>query len=317
MKRFVIASFLTLCLVQAGAVRVLPQDRAPGFASLSVVVEPEKAEFILGEPLTLKVRLTNPTESEIAAPSDLDPAYGMLQVYVSRNGGEFKRYLGPGWGMKEPSSGAARISSDTPFDHDITLLFHNKIGGRDDLLEDSVPINEAGVYQIRVELYDSAFRQRIVAPVVDVQVFSPAGEAEQAIWQAVKANEDLAYFMQTGDVRRTQGVAEKAEQLVGKYPDNIQEKHLAFALGQYYLRQDKVERAIGRFKEAATSEAASSLRAQALLKLAESYVKKGEMKEALKISEAASSEYTERGMRQEFDALSSKIRQAGESQPIR
>jgi tetratricopeptide (TPR) repeat protein len=200
---------------------------------------------------------------------------------------------------------------------EITVLFNNTIDGRDDLLEDSIPINEAGAYQIRVELYDANFNRKISAPVIGIPVGYPMGEAEQAAWQTVKDDKDLAYFTQTGDGQRANGVVEKAEQLVKRYPNNNQERQLALALGKHYLERDNVGAAIGYLKDAAASDTGSLMRARALAELTESYLQNGDVDEALKISEAAGSEYPDKDNQQEFDRLNLKIRQARESKQLK
>jgi tetratricopeptide (TPR) repeat protein len=159
----------------------------------------------------------------------------------------------------------------------------------------------------------SKYRQKIVAPVVTVEVGVPRGIGELAVWEAINGDSTLAYFLQTGDAQHGDRVVMKAEQLVRWYPDNGQEKHLALALGKHYLGQDKVETAIGYFKEAADSAGASSLRASALLELTQSYIKKGDLEEALRISDAADSEYNGREIQAEFESLGSKIRQVGKT----
>ncbi len=314
MRKLVAASLMTFCLLQVGAAAALAQGRAQGFTSLSLFAEPEKDALTPGQPVTIKVRLTNLTDSVITARRDLDPAYGAMQVYVSRNGGEFKRYLGPGWGTKDPPAGSSEpIAPGDSVTREITLLFHNAVRGRDDLLESSLPLDEVGSYVIRVELYDEAFGRRIVAPAFGVQAWFPQEEAGQAIWEALKDDAKLAYFMQTGDARQSATVVRKAEELVERYPDNSQEKHLALALGRHYLAEDKVEAAIEHLKEAAKAEPASALRAQALLELTKSHVKKGDVNEALKISDAAGDEINDGEVRQELQRLGSKLRQGGKS----
>jgi tetratricopeptide (TPR) repeat protein len=316
MRKF-IATLLTLWLMQICMVTVYPQEGRPGFVSLRLSVESEKPWITLGDPLTLKVRLTNPTQRNIATWPVLDPEHGAIQVYISRNGGEFKRYGGPGWGTKEQSIGVAQISPGESMSCEITILFNNTVEGRDDLLEDSIPINEAGAYQIRVELYDTDFNRKITTQVADIPVGFPMGEAEQAAWQTVKDDKDLAYFTQTGDGQRAKGVVEKAEQLVQRYPNNNQERQLALALGKHYLKRDNVEAAIGYLKEAATSDPGSLMRARALSELTKSYIQNGDLDEALKISEAASDEYADKDNQQEFNRLNLKIRQARESDQLR
>jgi tetratricopeptide (TPR) repeat protein len=311
MRKFIVTSFFALWLAHAGAVSALSQETQPGFSSLSLSAEPEKAGAAPGQPLCIKLRLTNPTQSEVATLRNLDPAYGRIQVYVSRDGGEFKRYLGPGWGAKDLSAGNdARLLPGESVSGEITLLFHNAIRGREDLLDSSVPAGEAGVYQIRVELYDGLFRQVIAAPETKVEVAFPRGYNEQSTSQAVKDDKGLAYFMQTGDARQSESVVAKAEQLVQDYPDTDQTKHFALALGKYYLAQGQVETASAYLKEAAASEPASVLRGLALLELMKSYIGKGEVSEALKLCDDALGEYDGGGVREEFERLGAKVRQA-------
>jgi tetratricopeptide (TPR) repeat protein len=314
MRKFCAALLMTFCLLQVGVTVTLAQVPEPGFTSLSLLAESEKDAFTSGVPITIKVRLANLTQTEIAAQRDLNPAYGTLQVYVSHNGGEFKRYLGPGWGTKDPPAVSPDLIPPGYYvSREITLLFNNEVSGRVDLLASSLPFNEAGSYAIRVELYDETFGQRIVAPTIGLQIRFPQEEAGQAIWEAVKANSKLAYFMQTGDARQADSVIKKAEQLVAGHPDNVYEKHLALALGRHYLKEDQIETSIVHLKEAATAEPASPLRAQALLELTNSYVRKGDIEEAIRISDAAGDEFDEGEVRYEFQRLSSKFRRLGKS----
>jgi tetratricopeptide (TPR) repeat protein len=314
MSKFFITLLLPLCLLQAVTPAARAQRPAPGFTSLSLFAEPEKAEVTVGEPLIVKLRVTNLNESDIDARAVLDPAYGALQLYVSRNGGDFKRYLGPGWGTKDRMGGLSGvIKPGTDVYGEVSLLYHNALPGRSDLLESSVPLGETGSYVIRVELYDETFERKIVAPAFAVQVGFPQEEAGQAVWEAVKSDKDLAYFMQTGDARQSGAVVQKAERLVEHYADGRYEKHLSLALGRYYLAKDKVETAIGYLKGAAAAEPASSVRALALLELTRSYVSKGEVDEALKISDGASDEFNEGEVRQELERLRSTLRPAGKS----
>lgn len=312
MRKLVALSLLALCLSLAGSPDARAQRRVSGFTSLKLFAESEKSAYALGEPLTVRVRLANLSDTAVAARPDLDPAYGAIQVHVSRNGGEFKRYLGPGWGTKDRPAGApVSLSPGDVVRCDVTLMFHNAVPGRDDLLDSAVPVDEAGSYLIRVELYDDVFDRRIRAPVVSVEVGYPQGEAGPAVWQAVQEDDGLAYFMQTGDARCAEGVVKTAEQLVQRFPGDKLDKHLALALGRHHLGQERAGAAVGYLKEAAAAaEPGSSLRARALLELTKSYATTGDVEEALKISDAAAEEFDDGEVRQEFQRLGSKLRRA-------
>lgn len=311
MRKYVVASILTLCLLATVAATASAQESTPGFDTLSLSVEAEKARPALGELMTLKIRLTNPTESDVPALRDLDPAYGTVHVYVSHNGGEFKRYLGPGWGTKDPPLVTEQIAPGESVSRGVTLLFHNNISGREDLLGSHVPVDEAGSYQLRVELYDADFRRKIAAPVVDVQVGFPTSHAGESVWQAVRADKKLAYFAQTGDGQLDGRVVAAAEELSRLFPDDEQGRHLALAVGEYHLAQGDAEAAVGYLKQAAGSEPASSLRARALSSLAKTHLEKGDVESALEVSESAATEYGESDAGKEFERLSSAARQRG------
>lgn len=314
MRRFIKKSLLVLLLVQAGIVNVVAQarDSEGSFASLVFAAEPEKSVFTVGEPLRIRLQLQNPTDSDITISRDLDPAYGAIQVYISRNGDEFKRYLGPGWGTKDRlADETSRISPGEVLQVEVSVLFHNAIDGRDDLFDSALPINGVGTYRIRVELYDDSFRRRLRAPTTNVEVgFSPAS-AEYALGQAVVEDKEgaLAFFIQTGDSPKAE-VIEQTEQLIQRFFDNDQEKRMALALGSYYLRRDNVETAIRFLSEAAKAEYSPALRERALLELTKSHIKRGDFDGALKISNAVDGQFSESEVKREFEQISSKVREA-------
>lgn len=55
------------------------------------------------------------------------------------------------------------------------------------------------------------------------------------------------------------------------------------------------------------------MRGQALLELTKSYARRGDIEEALKISDGAGDEFGDAEVGQEFQRLSSKLRKAGKS----
>ena len=310
MRRTVLACLFTLLVLSMNGRTIVSQNRLPEFDSLKLKVVPEKTSILLGEPLVLKVKLANPTLSSIATHRTIDPGYGTIQVYFSRPGGELRRYLGPSWGTGEQAPAVTQLAPSESVYGELTVLFNTTIPGRDDLHGEPTPINEPGTYQVVVEFYDVRFQHKIVAPRFEVQVSSPTGKAEQAYWQEVQADPNLAYFLQTGSLRRGQNVVKKVEQLMSEHPGAVHQKHAALALGKYYLKNVDPIRAIDYLKEAAESAPKSYLRAQALVALAKSYAQLGQFDEALRISDAAVEEFTLTGAQQNFIQLGTKLRKA-------
>src|SRR5258707_271144 len=133
MRKVTFVCFVSLGIMLIGLTSGRSQANAQGFASLKLEVSPEKARFVLGEPLTLKITLTNPTQSEITAYRTLDAEYGNIQVYLALPGDTFKEYLGPHWGVSERRPKAGPIAPGESVYGEITLLFHNLIPGQEDL----------------------------------------------------------------------------------------------------------------------------------------------------------------------------------------
>ena len=306
MSRTSQTSFTGLVMILIGLLGTSSHGRAQDFASLKLTVAPEKGQFVLGEPVTLKVQVMNLTSSAIGAHRSLDPETEMIQVYIAPPGETFRRYLAPRWGVVERRPRAAQISPGESLSSEMTLFFNQVIPGAQDFLQSSLPFGVAGAYRIRVEFHDIGFQQKITASIIQVAVTRPAG-AEFAIWAAIQADPELAYFLQTGDSRKGPPSQQKAEQLVNQHAEAVQAKHLALALGKYYLRRDDAQAAIKHLQKASEAPGKSFLRAQALLELTKSYAISKNLDEAQKLCDLVTKEYAQTAMQQKFSRTCAEI----------
>lgn len=315
MRKVINTLAFILCLLNLYGLTVHAQEKASSFADLQLTVVPEQAEVMLGEPLVLQLQLNNTTASLVASQS-LDPLFGGIQVYLSHAGGKFKRYLGPDWGVREGRPVAVQLEPDQVVSSDITVLFNRSLPGRDDVLAPATPIDEVGVWQILVKLYDINYKRYIVSSVIEIHVTSPTGEGEQAIWQAQQADPDISYFIQTGDAGSHKGVVKKVAKLLEQYPDNVHHRLLARAMGQYYLGRGNASTATIYFKVAAESSSGSFLRAQSLLGLVQSYMQMGSIEEANILNAAAGIEFIQSSAHRQFDLLGEKLRTVREARSV-
>ncbi|MBI4384231.1 MAG: hypothetical protein HY579_09390 [Nitrospinae bacterium] len=296
-------------IVWAGVLGTPLQGLAQGFATLKLEAAPEKDTLVPGEPLTLKLRLINPTQSPVMAHRSIDPGYGTIEVYLAAPGSGFKRYLGPGWGKHENRPQKASIAPGDAVYKEITLLFHNVLPGREDVLPSVLPLDKPGPYRVRVDFYNIGFDEKISSPDVLVRVVEPAGP-DAAVWKEVLSDPEMAYFLQQGDARKGPAVAEKAERLIMQYPGSIHAKYLALALGRHYLRVNDASKAMTFLKQASGSPPKSFLRIQALMDMARGHILlREELDEAKKLCDGAASEFAESGLQRAFSELCGMVRQ--------
>jgi hypothetical protein len=162
------------------------------FTSLVLKVEADKSEIRLGELLNLELELKNPTSTSVGS-VHFDPSYGTLAVLVSRNGGSFQRYFAPGWGTKQNVSGPNEVAAGSTVYRSLEILFNHSVPGREDLLDAEIAIDQPGTYQFKVTLTDDESRQKIAAPIIQINVVFPTTSSEQGIWQEIRNNSELGY----------------------------------------------------------------------------------------------------------------------------
>lgn len=201
---------LTTVLLLAGLVYLGLQFRADArsesdFAILTVT--PEHSEYTLGEVITLSFKIKSGSEKpiEIEKPSVLT---GNLEVYISADGANYKKYHGPNWGMLDTKVRATELAAGGEVQAQATIM-HNLYFPTDHLnasraeairserIDSEYAISAAGSYWLKA-VYTHG-KLILESEPVAIEVLEPSG-IEAVIWNRIKSNGAYAYFLQTGSI---------------------------------------------------------------------------------------------------------------------
>jgi hypothetical protein len=199
---------------------------------LHLTVSVKENEVVAGVPVVLNAQLSvaGETNAEIAA---ISPGAGNVIVYVENlDAGTRAQYLGFQWGIDERAPARIVVTNESPMGSEISLLFHNVIAGREDLLPDALPLRP-GRYRITVQYI--AIEPPVIA-AVDVSVRRPSTEGEVAYWAAMQEEPELAKALQAGNFRRTPSVLPVAEALIRRFPESAHSRWNERAISAHYDR---------------------------------------------------------------------------------
>ena len=101
MKRKMIRSLLAVALVSSTAGPVLGAPLEHGAGGLALTLQCSKPSYALGELVSLNIKVSNQTGQTVFLSTATDVWTGAVRVFIASEGGDFKEYLGPGWGLKD------------------------------------------------------------------------------------------------------------------------------------------------------------------------------------------------------------------------
>jgi hypothetical protein len=216
------ACLLTLVTVCAAA--ALAQSTA---AQLRLSLVSPKRQYVLGEPVKLQVTLVNTSAAPLELLGLLAPRFGSLILGISDDNKTFKSYSGPGWGVADTYAKPTQLQAGQQIGQEFTVLWNHPIPGARDYLAGDFAFPEAITYWLRVQLSD----QVPVGPsnIVQISVGNPTGD-DAAIWETMKADPKIAYYMQTPRTDIEPSYKSQLEALRNKYPNSSYAPYLREAL---------------------------------------------------------------------------------------
>ena len=191
---------------------------------LTLEVRAAKERYVLGESVALTFRLLNRSSSSVTLDSAPDVQNGRLDVLIAFEGGDFKSYLGPDWGLRDAVSREPfRLAPGQSFETQASILFHhvmpvghlsplyaNQI--RQEQILDEYALSAGGTYRIKAALSGTRDRNQLESPPLTLSVDEPYG-ADLEVWNVLKTDGDFGYFLQTGSPRKPRAAA-KTEHIV-------------------------------------------------------------------------------------------------------
>jgi len=186
-------------------------------ARLELSLIAPKGEFALGEPVSLRVRLTNTGDEPIQVPRNLEPEFGALTYHIA---GPVTKQFSP-WAIKEPTEPFTTLKSSETIDQEVDLFY----GGN------GWTFREPGVYEITARYAEAA-----ISSPLSITVRKPADETEHDAATRLLASDQAGRFLLfRGGEHLHEGIA-VLEAVAQNAPQSPQAAYANVALGISQLR---------------------------------------------------------------------------------
>lgn len=187
-----------------------------GSKSLELTIRAEKESFLPGEVVFLTLTVTNKGQEAIAVFDDLIPAHGYTKFLISNTSGEFKEYRHSKWGTRDAKVAPVSLKPNEKFSRPASILWNSQrkfdASVSPEIVkaetENKIPHDyafpEPGIYYVKA-VYSSYIvgnkqdrRIELVSDPIRIIIDEPVGE-DLVVWNAVKDNGGVAYFLQEGN----------------------------------------------------------------------------------------------------------------------
>lgn len=201
------ASFTTVVLTSSKNHGVV--FSAENLPNLSMEITSPKQTYSLGEAVPLRISVTNTAKEPFQATNGFNVAQGYLTVWLAGQDGTFREYLGPSWGTKNVTPKPWLLATDAPSYTQATLLWNHKpnttqlnaVTASRTMVErvaTDYAFFEPGIYFIKaVWQPNRAMATSVESSTYQVVIEEPTGD-DLAVWQEIKQNGQLGYFLQEG-----------------------------------------------------------------------------------------------------------------------
>jgi len=224
---------------------------------LSVEVHPSSKDYVLGELVKLRIRITNRSEQAIALSQEPSVDAGDIRVLVAAGDG-FRKYVGPQWGIRDVVGATAiELAPREYVETQATLLYHHRIETKHlstsyaqqitrDYIDSDYAFTTPGTYRIKVVFSGGESLGSVESEPVSISVREPKGSALK-VWNALKRDARLGYFLQAGgpngDPRspKSRELAETLNALATTYPEIPQAGDIRLSLSKYATTLEKVK----------------------------------------------------------------------------
>ena len=212
----VLATALWISCLASGSATGDAQAKEP-FTSLTLQVTTDRPTYLVGEAVTLTVRLSNQTSAVISGNTVLGRGFGYLHVLVAFDGLDFKRYRAPEWGIKDALLKPTDIASGHEISETVTLLYNlaSTLPGE---IPGVLAFPEPGHYAIVARFLDLDSKTRIESQPIHIDVEAPRGVDARA-WEMLN-NKNAIYFLHTGNSRGDAALEQGFAELLERYPQS-------------------------------------------------------------------------------------------------
>lgn len=249
MKRKMIRALLAVALVSSTAGPVLGAPLKDGADGLALILQSSKPSYVLGELVNLKIKVINQTGRAVPLAGTTNVWTGAVRVLIASARGDFKEYLGPGWGLKDiVGAPPVEIQPGGSFETAATVLYNHRpeTGHLSELYASEIrgkrvgteyAFAQPGTYRLKAVLQD-AKGSALESGVLEIDIREPQG-ADRSIWEVLREDPELGYFVQEGgpngppETPRSQQLEATLERLAGSFPEGRQAEGIRAGLAEY------------------------------------------------------------------------------------
>ncbi len=227
-------AFALLVASTASAQESLPDKER--FTLLSLELEIERDEYILGEPIHFTVQMRNDTDLPVIAHKKIAVGHGYLQIFVAFEDGDYKKYLGPQWGIVDVFGNfVTNLQPGESMATSASILYNHPTRTRTSI-PSKYALIRSGKYSVKAVLYNIRFREMIESDVMNIQMVEPEGD-DAAVWESMKRDPRFAYFIQTGvSIPSASRIVPELEKIQATYPASRYVEHIKLALQKHHSR---------------------------------------------------------------------------------
>ncbi|MGI8640247.1 MAG: hypothetical protein ACR2MG_09825 [Pyrinomonadaceae bacterium] len=236
---------------------------------LEITVKPSKDVYLLGEVVPLDILVKNKGAKSTKIFGGLATQDGSFSVSISRNNKTFKKYNYTNWGRADTKRKPIELDSGESVSNLVTVFWNNKPKISDSLAPNAIKqategkiltdyaFPESGDYYVKVSyfMYFTAEPILLESEPIKITIEKPVGENLE-VWNKIKDNGEIAYFIQEGDfhipsykTEEREKLKQEIEQIINQYPNSFYAESLQQSLEKFQAVEAKRQESLQKLKQ--------------------------------------------------------------------
>jgi hypothetical protein len=209
-------------------------------------IVPAKNFFSMGEPVDLRFEFKNNSANSVEIPFK-GIQTGLIEVYLSKDGKDFRQYATLGWGSREirRGGGLRELKGNSTYETSATMLWNVKpsyyrygkitnseLDKVDRRILTTLPFSEPGTYFLKAKtlIREDVNKQEtftIESDIITILIVDPPSD-EIDTWNLIKNEPEYAFFIQHGQFSDKVRSKEKRDSLLAEITRKISNRPNSF-----------------------------------------------------------------------------------------
>ena len=227
-------------------VAVLEAQEFGDFEQLTLEISADLKEILPMEPLPITITLYNKTEVPIMSIANINPSFGLIQIYIAEESQTFEKFRSSDWALKS----GPRVESvrEPGFKKSVTgYYFYAHPTNLDKEKRGQYLFESPGIYQIKAIFKDSKIEKQIESNVLKIEAKEPKRE-DAAAYKFIKEMQDDEdkevyygnFLLRSYDYNKPQ-IMEKQKEFIRKFPNSKYSRLLYYSLGLTYTSEKNLK----------------------------------------------------------------------------